>query len=211
MPGTLPETLPRAAFRVESTPHNRGFLHVQTATHSEISEVLSALQLGISASELHGSLSGYLCAGGLTRAASWLHELALDEIEDAVDGAPEREILDRLFAGCTAELEDPELSFGLMLPEDEAPMPERAVALVDWCRGFLGGLGLSGADLDHGLGSEAREIVADLARIAATSFEQESGGEEDENAYAEVVEYVRVGTMLLHNELARAPRDATRH
>ena len=184
---------------------------MQIATHSEISEVLCALELGISASELHGSLSGYLCAGGLARAASWLHELALDEVEDAIEGAPEREVLDRLFAGCTAELEDPELSFGLMLPDDETPMPERAVALVDWCRGFLGGLGLSGADLEHGLSAEAQEIVADLARIAATRFDQDPGDEEDENAYAEVVEYVRVGTMLLHNELARAPRGVTRH
>ena len=56
-----------------------------------------------------------------------------------------------------------------------------------------------------------QEIVADLARIAATRFDQDPGDEEDENAYAEVVEYVRVGTMLLHNELARAPRGATRH
>ena len=181
------------------------------ATHAELSEVLTTLQLGMSASELHGALAGYLCAGGLSPAREWLSALALDEIDDALGDAPARELFDRLFTGCAADLEDPELAFDLLLPDDTVPMAERAVALVDWCRGFLGGLGLSGADLEQGLSGEASEILADLARIAATRFDDESGGDEDEEAYAEVVEYVRVGVLLLHGELARSPDDATRH
>ena len=181
------------------------------ATHAELSEALSTLQLGMSASELHGALAGYLCAGGLSPAREWLSALALEEIDDALGDAPARELFDRLFSGCAADLEDPELAFDLLLPDDTSPMTERAVALVDWCRGFLGGLGLSGADLEQGLSGESSEILSDLARIAATRFDDESGGEEDEEAYAEVVEYVRVGVLLLHGELARSPDDATRH
>ncbi|HVF35197.1 MAG TPA: UPF0149 family protein [Candidatus Saccharimonadia bacterium] len=181
------------------------------ATHAELSEVLTTLQLGMSASELHGALAGYLCAGGLAPAREWLAALALEEIDEALGDAPARELFDRLFSSCAADLEDPELAFDLLLPDDSESMPERAVALVDWCRGFLGGLGLSGADLEHGLSTEAGEIMGDFARIAATRFDDESGGEEDEQAYAEVVEYVRVGVLLLHNELARSPDSATRH
>lgn len=181
------------------------------ATHAELSEALSTLQLGMTASELHGALAGYLCAGGISPAREWLSALALEEIDDALGDAPARELFDRLFSGCAADLEDPELAFDLLLPDDSEPMTDRAVALVDWCRGFLGGLGLSGADLEQGLSGEAGEILGDLARIAATRFEDDSGGEEDEQAYVEVVEYVRVGVLLLHNELARSPDDATRH
>lgn len=181
------------------------------ATHAELSEALSSLQLGMSASELHGALAGYLCAGGISPAREWLSALALEEVDDALGDAPARELFDRLFSGCAADLEDPELAFDLLLPDDTEPMTDRAVALVDWCRGFLGGLGLSGADLEQGLSGEASEILGDLARIAATRFDDDSGGEEDEQAYVEVVEYVRVGVLLLHNELARSPDDATRH
>jgi hypothetical protein len=183
----------------------------EPATHAELAEALATMQLGMSASELHGALAGYLAAGGMSPAREWLSALALEEIDDALGDAPARELFDRLFSGCAADLEDPELAFDLLLPDDTEPMGERAIALVDWCRGFLGGLGLAGADLEQGLTSEASEILGDLARIAATRFDEESGGEDDEVAYAEVVEYVRVGVLVLHQELARSPDDATRH
>ena len=181
------------------------------ATHAELAEALATLRLGMSASELHGSLAGYLCAGGLPDPRRWLHELAIEEVEDAALDSPERLVLDRLFAGCAEGLEDPELSFEPLLPDDAEPIGERAGALVEWCRGFLGGLGLSGAELSGHLSGESDEVLHDLGRIAATKFDSGDTAEEDEDAYAEVVEYVRVGVMLLHNEIAGQPRSATRH
>lgn len=186
-------------------------LTLDTATHAELSDALSQLRLGMTASELHGALSGYLSSGAMPARQSWLTELSLQEVDQALGNAPERELFDRLYVECTADLEDPEMSFDLLLPEDDAPMTDRAIALVDWCRGFLGGLGLSGIDLEKGMSQDANEVLGDMARIAATRFDEESGGEEDEEAYTEVVEYVRVGVMLLHSELARVPDEATRH
>lgn len=182
------------------------------ATYNELARTLNTLHLGIGAAELHGSLTGFLCAGGLAHRGSWLHELALDEVEDALGDAPERAVFDRLFTGCTAELDNPDLSFSLMLPDDDAPLGDRAGALVDWCRGFLGGLGLTGVDLKQALGEETDEILRDFGRIAATEVEADDDVEEDEEAYAEVVEYVRVGVMLLRNHLAGfGDPGATRH
>lgn len=179
-------------------------------SHAELSQTLSALQLGIGASELHGSLTGYLCAGGMAHSRSWLHELALDEVEDAIADAPEKRVFERFFDDCFDDLEDPDLGFAPLLPDDEVPMSDRAGALVEWCRGFLGGLGLSRCRVDE-LSQEGDEVLKDLGRIAATEFDTGDSATEDEEAYAEVVEFVRVGVMLLHDELARAPRQATRH
>lgn len=180
------------------------------ATHAELAETLSALSLGLSASELHGSLTGFLCAGGLSASGSWLQDLALDEVEDALGDSPRRELFVRLFDECAELLDDPDYAFEPLLPDDEAPIAERAGALVEWCRGFLGGLGLSGSLAHEGLAGDAGEVLTDLGRIAATSFDT-GEADDDEDAYSEVVEYVRVGVLLLHGELARAPRDATRH
>ncbi len=181
------------------------------ATHAELVEALATLRLGMSASELHGSLAGYLCAGGLPDSRNWLADLAIEDVEGDGDDSPERAVLDRMFAGCAEGLEDPELSFEPLLPDDQESFVERAGALVEWCRGFLGGLGLSGAELEGHLSGESGEVLHDLGRIAATKFDSGDTVEEDEDAYAEVVEYVRVGVMLLHNEIAGQPRDATRH
>jgi uncharacterized protein len=181
------------------------------ASYVELAQALASLRLGISVSELHGSLTGFLCAGGAPAESTWLHDLALDEVDDALVGSATRPLFDRLFVDCTQDMDDPDLGFDLMLPSDEQPMTDRALALVEWCRGFLGGLGLSGAKLDSGLSDETNEVLHDLSRIAATNFDAGDTAEDDEEAYVEVVEYVRVGVMLLHNELTKVPREATLH
>lgn len=184
----------------------------QPATNfAELDRTLVDLRLGIGAAELHGSLTGFLCAGGMAHAGSWLHDLALDEVADAIKRPDDRAVLDRMFVACAEELDDPDLAFTPLLPPDEQPIQDRAAALVEWCRGFLGGLGLSGTTIDNGLSREGNEILADVNRIAQTRFDQGDSAEDDEDAYTEVVEYVRVGVMLLHAELARAPSEATRH
>jgi yecA family protein len=183
---------------------------MRSADYNALAQTLARLEPGVGAAELHGSLAGYLCAGGRAQADHWLEALALDALHEAVLQGGEREVFDRLYAECRRELDDPELSFDPLLPDDEdASLTERSAALVDWCRGFVGGIGLAGTDLRKTLSDEANEVLADLSRIAGTDVDEASDpdGEED---YTEVVEYVRVGAMLLRHELG-VPPGATTH
>lgn len=172
-------------------------------SHQELAETLARLHMGVSASDLHGSLTGYLCAGGMTTADAWPGALALDagatgDLDDAA--------FPLLFRHCREQLDDNELGFEPLLPGDESATAERADALVEWCRGFLGGMGLAGsAGGKGGLSAEAREIVQDFSTIAASSFAY-SSEEEDETALTEVLEFVRVGVLLLYSELERRPQ-----
>lgn len=179
--------------------------------HAELARSLSRLRLGVGASELHGSLAGFLCAGGLAHPHSWLGELALEDAAEAVADSGEQPLYERVFHAVAEDLADPDLAFTPLLPSDDVPMPERTAALVDWCRGFLGGIGLSGADLSAGLEGDLGEVLGDFGRIAASAFSEGESPEDDEEAWAEVVEYVRVGALLVRTELARAPGEATRH
>ena len=77
---------------------------------------------------------------------------------------------------------------------------------MEWCRGFLGGLGLAGVSRQHGLSAEGAEILRDFGTIAGTRFEY-ADSEEDENALSEVIEFIRVGVLLLHAEIAGAVPD----
>jgi uncharacterized protein YgfB (UPF0149 family) len=166
--------------------------------HDDIDALIMRLRLGIEASELHGSICGYLAGGGSLRNTSVLAALQLEG--EASDPAPEDQaLLERLSRQCETELADPELGFEPLLPEDDRPLVERAGALVDWCRGFLGGFGLAGTTAHAKLSDEAQEMLRDLGNIAGSSFDF-GNEDEDEDALIEVQEFVRVGAMLLHTE-----------
>lgn len=176
-----------------------------------LSRTLDRLEAGVGAAELDGALAGFLCAGGAAAADRWLSSLALAELEETIVDARDRDLFGALFRGLSRELEDPEFAFEPLLPGDETPIAERAAAMVEWCRGFLGGLGLAGIDLGRGLDGDGGEVVGDFGRIAATEFDPGESDEDDEEAYAEMVEYIRVGVMLLHQQFAKAEPEATRH
>jgi uncharacterized protein YgfB (UPF0149 family) len=110
-----------------------------------------------------------------------------------------------LYEDCAAWFGDPELAFEPLLPEADSSLDARTDALVEWCRGFLGGLGLAGVSSRQGLSADAAEILQDFGTIAGSRFEY-ADAEEDENALAEVIEFIRVGALLLHAELATAGR-----
>lgn len=172
-------------------------------SHAELGLVLRELEFGVAASDLHGSLTGFLCGGGVASPRNWLQRLEL-EPDPAVDAGARMELLARLFRDCRNQLEDPGFAFEPLLPADEEPLTERADALVQWCRGFLGGLGLSGVNVQKALSEDGAEILRDFGAIAASSFEYDDA-EEDESALVEVLEFIRVGVMLLHSEMAPPP------
>jgi uncharacterized protein YgfB (UPF0149 family) len=177
-----------------------------SADFSAIANALRPLGLGSSASDLHGSLTGYLCGGAEAGADDWTDALQLDFDVPAGAGA---DALERLYRLCRAQFEGPRTKVDPLLPPRSAPLPERADALVEWCRGFLGGFGLAGASARAALPTDASEILADLGTIAASRFEC-GDGDEDEQALADVLEFVRIGAALLHREVHESIRAATR-
>jgi uncharacterized protein YgfB (UPF0149 family) len=176
-------------------------------SYSELGDALAQAHVGVGASDLHGSLVGYLCGGGSAGAQHWFDALELGN-EDDTAATPPTTLLEQLYRDCTGWLDDPELSFEPLLPPMETPIDARAEALVEWCRGFLGGFGLAGAGHAGTLSSDAEEILHDFGTIAATHFEY-VGNEDDEAALTEVVEFIRVGALLLHAELHAAPKSGS--
>ncbi len=170
-------------------------------THAELATTLARLRLGVGASELHGSLVGYLCAGGRAGAGDWPVALELDH----GDGGFEDTVFARLHHFCREQLDDEDLGFEPLLPDDNEPLARRGDALVEWCRGFLGGVGLAGSAGGAALSGDAREILGDLAANAGSRFDYDDD-DGDETALVEVLEFIRVGVLLLHEEMNHAPR-----
>lgn len=95
------------------------------------------------------------------------------------------------------ELTSEDMTVVLLLPTDDEPLTERAIALGQWCQGFLTGFGLGFRD--GTLSEEANEVLQDLAAIAQVqdALEESEDGESD---YMEVMEYLRVAPLLLFTE-----------
>jgi yecA family protein len=160
----------------------------------------------LTAVELHGLLTGMLSASYAVSFEKVLGEI-LDEEQDPADVLVKEAIrnLKTLFDEMKPELNDPEMAFTLMLPDEDAPLPGRLQALGQWCQGFVYGIGRGGVTT-AALKGDSAELLKDFAEISRISEEAE-GGEDDEEAYMELVEYIRVGVMLINEELQpfRAP------
>ena len=165
----------------------------------DVSQAMRKAGLATDPSELHGALCGWLAGGGENSSAWPARVLADDSLASVEEGA-----LEALRQASVEQLEDRGFGFDLLLPESDGTPTVRAEALFDWCRGFLGGFGLaSGAHPP--LSDEAQEALLDLARLAQAAPET-SDEDEDEDALAEIEEFVRVAVLLLHGDCVMAPR-----
>jgi uncharacterized protein YgfB (UPF0149 family) len=152
--------------------------------------------------EAHGTLAGCLCATAGYRLEDWLREI-LPEGRAAPQASA---ALGELFGATAAALIQPDMEFELLLPGDEQPIEVRTAALAQWCQGFLYGLGAGGITDATDLPGDAGEVVRDFAEISRAGVDATQEEESNEAAYAELVEFVRVGVQLLFEELAALRR-----
>ncbi|MGH8214174.1 MAG: UPF0149 family protein [Rhodanobacteraceae bacterium] len=172
---------------------------ISKISYAEFSKAVAQAKLGTSPAELHGSIAGYLCAGGSGRANDLLPSLQL-EGDGAGVLAPLRPLLEELAAGMSRDLRDG-TAVTPLLPE--APLAARADGMVEWCRGFLGGLGLTGALRSSAIDPDARELLDAFGQIASMRIECDEG---EEGELADVLEFIRGGMVQLRAALARAQR-----
>lgn len=179
---------------------------MESPSYAECARALQAIGLDQLPAEFHGQVCGLLCRGDAV-------DTALSEV--GAPGVDTSSNLHALGVASLADLAEPESRFAPLLPEDETALHQRVVALADWCEGFLHGLALRpGLDLKK-LSAEARELIEDFTQISRAGLveDDDEEGEDEERAYAELVEYVRVGVQVLFLELTsgRAPDSATLH
>ncbi|HET7930009.1 MAG TPA: UPF0149 family protein [Rhodanobacteraceae bacterium] len=165
------------------------------ANWSDWSGAIAQAKLGVTPAELHGSVSGYLCAGWGGSAHELLAALALESGDAGTDDALHA-LLDAAARDIHARLGRGE-GVEPLLPE--GGVSQRADALVDWCRGFLGGIGLTGVLEKQGHDHDS--VLADFGHIASMHLESD---DDDEGSLGEVLEFVRTGVAHLHQ--AFAPR-----
>ena len=167
--------------------------------YAHCTRVLDSTNAELGFAESHGMLCGRICSGEDADVAGWIGEV----IGSGAEGDLRRceQVLQAVSEETLAQLSSPEFGFQPFLPDDDSPIELRCSELARWCQGFLYGLGATGRLDLQGLGDDAREVISDLSAFTALG----SGGESEdfERDYCELVEYLRVGVMLVNEEFSR--------
>jgi uncharacterized protein len=169
-------------------------------TFAEIARVLLSLGSVVPAAEAHGCLCGALCSDDRYTFERWRDELITADQLPAADAEPLR----LLFSDTVAALRDPASDFEPLLPDDDVALEQRAGALAQWASGFLYGFGTARSQVAAPLSPAVEEILSDFARLGVATVETGTDDEEQEHAYAELMEYLRVGVWLVYAELTTA-------
>jgi yecA family protein len=164
-------------------------------TFAQLNQTLDKTALKLHASQVHGLISGLLCGKPTERSQGWE---ALITGED--DKKTAHEVLQSVYDSTAVSLSDYLFQFQLVLPDDNTTLGERAEALTVWCQGFLTGLKLAEVPLVGREPSELTEAINDLIEIAKMNYDQVIESEEDESAFAELVEYVRMAVVFIYQE-----------
>ena len=178
---------------------------IQNSPYQAFATLLTSSGHNVSPAELHGLLLGRSAAGAGFDHDGWLADAkelfqSENEISDNV-----RNALIGLQEMVKGELTGDDMTVVLLLPTDDAPLTERAIALGEWCQGFLAGFGLNYRD--NALSLEGKEVLNDLAAISQVqdALEESEDGESD---YMEVMEYLRVAPLLLFTETKKTAEAA---
>ena len=168
-----------------------------------LDRALEAADARAGAAEAHGILCGMLCAGqGVDRRAWFGEVLEPSTAEGDLLVREAEDQLDRLLAATLAQINAGMLELRLELPADEAPLGDRVHALGEWCQGFLLGFASVGMEHRSQTPAEINELLEDFVEITKVETEGlDHGADRDEESFAEVSEYVRMGVLMAFEQL----------
>jgi len=165
-------------------------------SYSIVNSTILQKEAADSAAEVHGIASALLCIDASTDASDWMGEAISREADLMED---DKHLLINLFEHTKELLESDEFLFDLFLPEEEEGIEDRAIALMQWCEGFLFGMGRIQTSSEWP--EEIDEILKDIIELSKMDTGLEEEDEEGEAALVEIQEYLRASVMLIYTEL----------
>lgn len=157
------------------------------------------------AAQAHGLLSSRLAVEGAGVANVWLAQVLENTDENNAFSKECRSQLMELFQATHKVLFERQSAFEPLLPDDGEDTAVRTEALANWSEGYLHGLVSSRHDdaLRERIAAEpVADIVRDMLQITRAGVDDAVGAEDNEAAYQEIVEYLRVAAQLIYEELA---------
>ncbi len=175
-----------------------------------LNEALKNNQSGMGVAETHGLICGFLTSAQPDSSDKiWLNYILGDYDDNDLLALKNRDTLLHLKTYVKEQYVGEEFSLKLLLPDDEESLSLRTQALIEWIEGFLMGISLGGLKQTEQLPRHSQEFLIDLGRFVAQLDPEPPEDEENESAYMELVEYVRLGVSGLYMDCQTDPNAAS--
>ncbi len=177
-------------------------------SYSIINTIIVQREAADSAAEVHGIAVAMLCLDPKAEAGAWLAEAIT---KDADLWEDDKSALVDLFEQTKELMASDEFVFDLFLPAEDAPAFERCTAIVQWCQGYLFGMGR--VETSSKWPGDIDEVLKDIVEFTKLDTEVDADdAEEVEADLVEIQEYLRAAVMLVRSELNHdAPDNETLH
>jgi yecA family protein len=173
--------------------------------YATTADTLRADSLAVTPAEMHGLIAGMLSGGLELEDGSWLTML-YDYTHQGMGWPTESKTLAmQSYHQLKAQLTGSDLDLDIYVPDDEqSGVVARAEALVEWINAFLAGVGLIGTK-GRTLSKDVTEALGDLKDVAQLGVDEDGDMQEQAELLEQVVEHVRVCSMVVHAELGARP------
>lgn len=168
-------------------------------TYQQLDQLLTSIELSVGVSEIHGVICGLLSGGHSNAHVAWFEGLFENRTSDDLLVREARQLLGQLYQATQSEKEE-SLGFMPYLPDDDVMLSHRSRCLSEWCQGYLYGLGLAGISQLQ-LRGDAQDAIRDIAEISKLDHAGVESDEESEAAFVELVEFLKVASLLIQEEL----------
>ena len=183
----------------------------------ELEELLYRIDAAMGAADAHGALCGMICARGTVELSEWVDHVIGEQEQgnELLHDVVHR--LSELHQSTLEMMNDATGDFKLLLMDDDDPLAERVETLAAWCQGFIYGLAAGGIKEGSELPEDTAELLKDMIEISRAGHDvddtgvEESDDNDDEEAYMEIEEYVRMGVLLVYEELQPLQSTQTIH
>ena len=178
---------------------------ISDVDHDLLNDALKRCGASWTAAQTHGLLSSRLAVAGTRGVAESLGQV-LDGINEPSALKNECEdMLSALWQSTHLAFSERQSAFQPLLPDDNDDANVRTEALAHWCEGYLHGLvsGEHDAALKERLAAEPlADIIKDMLQITRATGDDLGDADGDDEAYTEILEYLRIAAQLIYEELA---------
>ena len=175
----------------------------QPISYDLAKEALGRLNTDDTISSAHGILCGFSCVKQDISLDDWLNEILVSVDLNNLNEKESHQVMAEIFNSTVAQLADPTLNFWPLLADDSCPLSDQASSLVQWCQGFLVGLGLSEVQASE---EEVMEMIKDISEIAQLEVDL-MNDEDNSQDLNEIIEFVRIGVLFIQETLQPSKQD----
>lgn len=169
--------------------------------HQELLSIINEHDFTVTPSELHGMLTGLIAGGMFRESTDYLQHMSELFNNGLTIKGSMKTAASEMVKDIFNQFESEDMSFEILLLDEDESLTDQAVELINWVQYFLVGFGFNQRDLKTA-SNELREIIEDFTNITRMDTELDDSNETQADFY-EIIEFLRVSAILCHQEFGK--------